>query len=158
MGSCLTLGNELSGETHTDKARGFIGKGGPGREQWERGLREAELLCTVTHSRRCYGDEINFWAVFGQSSWPIFSLTQGPSKWRVHLLAKMDSSVQDSGRLVGQYYGAGISSLLLAPPRFSRLVFSSSTMFLFGTSYCEITHASGHHRSGQGGPLRSVVP
>lgn len=27
----------MSGDLHTDKARGFIRKGGPGREQWERG-------------------------------------------------------------------------------------------------------------------------
>ena len=27
MGSCLTLGKELSEETRADKARGFIGKG-----------------------------------------------------------------------------------------------------------------------------------
>ena len=26
LGSCLTLGNELSEETHADKARDFIGK------------------------------------------------------------------------------------------------------------------------------------
>ena len=32
LGSCLTLGNELS-ETHADKARDFIGKGHPGGEQ-----------------------------------------------------------------------------------------------------------------------------
>ena len=108
----------------------------------------------MTHSLRTYSDEINFWVVFvSHLVWPIFSLTQGPSKWHVHLLAKMDSSVKDSGRLVGQYYGAGISSLLLAPPRFSRLAFGSSTTFLFGTSYCEITHASGPHHSAQGGAV-----
>ena len=33
LGSCLTLGNELSEETHVDKARDFIGKGPPGGEQ-----------------------------------------------------------------------------------------------------------------------------
>ena len=27
LGSCLTLGNELSEETHANKARDFIGKG-----------------------------------------------------------------------------------------------------------------------------------
>ena len=32
-GSCLTLGKELSEETHADKARDFIGKGCPGGEQ-----------------------------------------------------------------------------------------------------------------------------
>ena len=33
LGSCLTLGNELSEETHADKARDFIGKGHTGGEQ-----------------------------------------------------------------------------------------------------------------------------
>ena len=33
LGSCLTLRNELSEETHADKARDFIGKGQPGGEQ-----------------------------------------------------------------------------------------------------------------------------
>ena len=33
LGSCLTLRNELSKETHDDKARDFIGKGHPGGEQ-----------------------------------------------------------------------------------------------------------------------------
>ena len=39
------------------------------------------------------------------------------------------------------------SSLLLAPPKFCQLVFSSSTMFLMGTSCCETTceDASGHY-------------
>ena len=33
LGSCPTLGNELSEETHADKARDFIGKGHLGGEQ-----------------------------------------------------------------------------------------------------------------------------
>ena len=33
VGSCLTLRNELSEATHTDKARDFIGKGYQGRGQ-----------------------------------------------------------------------------------------------------------------------------
>ena len=39
-GSCLTLGNELSKETHADKARDFIGKGHPGGEQEGKGTQE----------------------------------------------------------------------------------------------------------------------
>ena len=34
---------------------------------------------------------------------------------------------------------------LLAPPKFSQLVFSSSAAFLTGTSCCEITHARGYY-------------
>ena len=33
LGSCQTLGNELSEETHAEKARDFIVKGHTGREQ-----------------------------------------------------------------------------------------------------------------------------
>ena len=44
MGSCLTLGNELSGDTSADRARDFIGKGRPGGEQW---VREPEQLCHI---------------------------------------------------------------------------------------------------------------
>ena len=40
LGSCLTLGNELSKETHADKARDFIGKGHPGGEQEGEGTQE----------------------------------------------------------------------------------------------------------------------
>ena len=42
MGSCLTLRNELSKETHvlTDKARDFIGKGHPGGEEQGKGTQE----------------------------------------------------------------------------------------------------------------------
>ena len=45
MGSCLTLGNELSEETCAEKARDFIGKGHPGGEQEGKGTQEN---CSVT--------------------------------------------------------------------------------------------------------------
>ena len=40
LGSCLTLRNELSEETHADKARDFIGKGHLGGEQEGKGTQE----------------------------------------------------------------------------------------------------------------------
>ena len=40
VGSCLTLRNELSEATHTDKARDFIGKGYQGRGQEGKGTQE----------------------------------------------------------------------------------------------------------------------
>ena len=40
LGSCLTLGNELSEETRADKAGGFIGEGHPGGEQEGKGTQE----------------------------------------------------------------------------------------------------------------------
>ena len=44
-GSCLTLRKELSEETLADKARDFIGKGHPGREQQGKGTQEK---CSAT--------------------------------------------------------------------------------------------------------------
>ena len=40
MGSCLTLRKELSEETHADKARDFIGRRHPGRQQQGKGTQE----------------------------------------------------------------------------------------------------------------------
>ena len=40
VGSCLTLGNELSEETCADKAGDFIGRGRPGGEQEGKGTQE----------------------------------------------------------------------------------------------------------------------
>ena len=45
LGSCLTLGNELSEETHADKARDFIGKGHPGGEQEGQGT---QRICSAS--------------------------------------------------------------------------------------------------------------
>ena len=42
-GSCLTFRKELSKETLADKARDFIGKGHPGREQQGREPRRTAL-------------------------------------------------------------------------------------------------------------------
>ena len=43
VGSCLTLGNELSEEICADKARDFNGKSCPGREQEGKGTRKTAL-------------------------------------------------------------------------------------------------------------------
>ena len=98
----------------------------------------------MAHSLRIYGNGVSSqmgWLVPNHLAWAIFGLTQGPSWWLTHLSAKMDSSMKDSGRLVGHIVS---SLLLLAPPEFSQLVFSGSTMFLIGTSCCEETRASGY--------------
>ena len=84
-------------------------------------------------------------------AWPISGLTQGPSRWHLHLSATMDSSVRVSGRLAGHI----ISSLLLsAPPEFSRLVFGGSTVFFIRTSCCETTQESTYHPAW---PRRAVL-
>ena len=64
MGSCLTLGNELSGDTSADRAKDFFGKGRPGGEQW---VREPEQLCHMACSLGFYDDGISFHVVLSQS-------------------------------------------------------------------------------------------
>ena len=65
MGSCLTLRNELSEETHVlTKQEILLGKGARAESRRERN--PGELLCHVAHSLRFYGDGISFWVVFSQ--------------------------------------------------------------------------------------------
>ena len=63
VGSCLTLGHELSQETHAciDKAKVFTGKGCPGREQQGQGTQEN---CSGLRSW-VYGDGVGFLIVSG---------------------------------------------------------------------------------------------
>ena len=65
LGSCLTLGNELSEETRADKAREFTGKGHPSGEQQGKGNQENSSATWLTLG--FYGDGISFWVVFSQS-------------------------------------------------------------------------------------------
>ena len=65
LGSCLTLGNELSEETHVlTKREILLGKGT--RVGWGN---PGEQLCLVACSLRFYGDGISFRVVFSQSFW-----------------------------------------------------------------------------------------
>ena len=65
LGSCLTLGNELSEETRADKARDFIGKGT--RVESSRIREPRRTALPVAHSLVFYGNGISFREVFGQS-------------------------------------------------------------------------------------------
>ena len=61
MGSCLTLGSELSEETHMlTKHEALLGRGSQLRNP-------GELLCHMACNLQFSGDEISFWAVSGQS-------------------------------------------------------------------------------------------
>ena len=63
LGSCLTLGNDLSEETCADKARGFIGKGCLGGEQEGQGTQEdSSVTCLAVSGFVVMG------LVFGLSS------------------------------------------------------------------------------------------
>ena len=64
LGSCLTLGNELSEETHVlTKQELLLGKA-PGRRAVGN---PGELLCHMAGSLGFYGDGISFWVVLSQS-------------------------------------------------------------------------------------------
>ena len=101
----------VQGDTRADKARDFIGKGRPGREQEGQGTQEDCSAPWLT---------VLGFTVIGlvsSSLWPII-LTQSPSKWHAHHSDKMSSRKEDSGRLVGHMN----RSLLLTFPKFFQLV------------------------------------
>ena len=66
LGSCLTLGNELSEETHVLRKQEILLERAPGRRAGGSGNPE-ELPCRVACSLGFYGDEISFQMVFGRS-------------------------------------------------------------------------------------------
>ena len=98
LGSCLTLGNELSEETHVlTKQEILLGKGS--REESSRVRRTALAYCLGF-----YGDGISFQVVFSQSFWlralpggaPLFSQDgcQRKGFWEVvrHVASPFDLS------------------------------------------------------------------
>ena len=132
----------VQGNAHTDKAKDYIGA-----PKWTAGGwgSPGGLLCHVARSLRFYGDGVSFQVVSDQSSCFIhIDLTQGPSWWHMHCSIMMDTGAKDSGRLVGHIIGW----CLLPPSSFSCILpVSFSTVFLIGTSCCEITHARGYHHA-----------
>ena len=66
LGSCLTLGNELSEETHVlTKQETLLGKGA--RVESSRGREPRRTALPCGSQARFYGDGISFRVVFGQS-------------------------------------------------------------------------------------------
>ena len=124
MGSCLTLRNELSEDTRADKARDFIGKGRLGGEQQ---VREPGRTALPHGSQsQVYGSGVSVWVVSGQSSCLVRTWS-GPGSFLVVLtsLCQDGFQLQGSGRLV-------VSSVLLAPPQSSQLVFRAAPHSLSG--------------------------
>ena len=85
----------IQGDKRADKAGDVIGKGCQGREQECKG-NPGGLLCHGAHSLEFYGDASSFWVVSGQSLW----LQVLPGSTCI-AQPQMDSSEEDSGRLVG---------------------------------------------------------
>ena len=112
VGSCLTVGGELSEGTRThlctDKAKDFIGNGG---EQQGMEPRRTALPCDLQ------SQILRWWDYFPGCVWPTV-LMQGPSCWCTHCSAKMDSTEENSGKLLGHMD----LCLLLIFPEFLLLV------------------------------------
>ena len=91
MGSCLTLGNELSEETHAlAKQETLLGWGA--RTGSSKSGNPGELLCHEAHSLRFHSDRLD-----SRLSRPVILLgpylvTQGSSWWCRHLSAKRNVS------------------------------------------------------------------
>ena len=131
LGSCLTLGNEVSEETHAAKARDFIGKGRPGGEQEVREPRRAAL------PRGSQSRVLRWWDESPGGLWPII-LTQSLSWWPTHRSAKMDASERDSGKWTDR------RCLLLTFPDLFRLVVVTTSVFLIRISCPKTAHAHGY--------------
>ena len=76
------------------KQETLLGRGALTQTSWVRASRTIAL----SHSLQSW--LLWLWDEFPGCLWLII-LTQGPSWWRVHHSAKMDSREKDSGRLVG---------------------------------------------------------
>ena len=68
LGSCLTLGNELSEETHCRQSKRFYWERAPGWRAAGKG-NPGEQLCHMACSLGFYGDGISFRVVFSQLFW-----------------------------------------------------------------------------------------
>ena len=92
LGSCLTLGNELSEETHVlTKQEILLGKGTRVESSRVREPRRTAL------PRGSQSWVLWWWDLFPGGLWPII-LIQSLSWWRTHRSAKMDASERDSGK------------------------------------------------------------
>ena len=91
MGSCLTLGNELSEETHVlRKQEILLGRGTQA---------ESSRVRETGRTALPRGSTVSGFMVMGlvsRLSLPII-LTQSPSWWHTHCSAKMDVTEKDSG-------------------------------------------------------------
>ena len=116
------------------KARDFIGKGRLGREQQGKGTRENCSATWLSVSVFMVKVLVSGLSLASHLACLIFGLTWGLSWCHANLSAKMDSSTRNLGAWQDGI-GAGVSSLLWAPPKFFQLAIAYP--FLMGTS-CEI--------------------
>ena len=95
----------VQGDTRADKAKDFIGKGSPGREQWGQGTQENCSAWWLEVSGFRVMGLVSGLSLASHLAVPTFGLIQGPSWRHTNLSAKMDSSAKVSGRLAGHIVG-----------------------------------------------------
>ena len=132
VGSCLTLRNELSEETHVLKKQETLGGGAPG--QRAAGWANPGGLLHVAPGVRFCGDGIRFRLVFGQSSW----LRVLPGGTRIPQPRWMPER-----RILGGGQTCGVSFWPF--PNSSDWWWLVSSVFLTRTSQRKITHANGYY-------------
>ena len=98
--SCLTHRNKLSEKTHI-LTNDFHGKGCPRGEQQGEGTQENYSAMWLPVLGFMVMGLIAGLCLVSHLAWPIFGLTQYPSRLYVHLSAKVNSR----GKRVKQYYG-----------------------------------------------------
>ena len=146
LGSCLTLGNESSKETHVlTKQEILVGKGARVESCRVREPRRTAL--PLACSLGFYGDGISFQVVFSQSFW-LRVLPGGArlvwSRWMLE-------------RILGGCRTCGVSFWpFLNSSSWWRLI---SSVFLTRTSCCKTTHANGYYGAWPGWAVSiSVLP
>ena len=137
MGSCLTLRNELSEETHgLTMQEALLGSGAQLENNRVREPRRTALPC-ASQSGFIGMELVSGLSLTTHLSWPVLGLTQGPSWWPAHLPAKMHSSAKDPGEVGCLLPPVGLSLILLVS-------LQGCTLFLIRAS-CH--HASGYCRA-----------
>ena len=117
VGSCLTLGNELSEETHVLTKQKTLLERGIWAENNK--VKEVRSPAQPPSSGFMVMELVRRLSLARHLAWPSIGLTQGPSWWHPHISAKMGSGVKDSGNLVGYIMGWHPSlppCSLLGPP------------------------------------------
>ena len=147
VGSCLTLGNELSEETHLlTKQETLLGRGAG----WKAGGEgnPGELLCHVALSRGFYGDGISFRVVFSQLFW-LRVLPGGARLVQPRWMP--ERRILGGGRTCGVSFWPFLNS-----SGWWQLI---SSVFLTRTSCHKTTHASGYYAAWPGWAVSiSVLP
>jgi len=139
MGSCLTLGNELSEETRVlTKQETFLGKGAQVESGRVREPRRTALPCGS--QAQILWNGVSFWVVSGNhSDSESFTVAQASLSQRG---SQLDGFWKDMWM--------GLSFALSAFPAYPLWWQSVRSTFLSRTSCCKVTHARGYYLADSG--------